>query len=251
VEVTFPTGTSTGTGFLINTDGVVVTARHVIYPPGVTQPPSEIKVEIRMPTVNTERIKIIASWSDFTSNLIAVDESHDIAVLKPTHSPFPEIRLLHSPTQDITVKPSLGVLDPRPLRDGEPAFTSGYPLELPILISVSGFMASSDPMNFDQPTHKVLDIYWAAMQTNPGNSGGPFFSQASGNVIGMVVAYENAPVVFGDSGKQGQGIIQAPDGAISAHPLVSNSGITVVLPARYIVELLLSNGIRYEVEKVH
>jgi hypothetical protein len=68
--------------------------------------------------------------------VVAVDEAHDIAVLKPTqNSPFPEIRVLHSPTQNITVKPSLGTLDPRQLRDGEPVFTSGYPLELPILIT--------------------------------------------------------------------------------------------------------------------
>jgi S1-C subfamily serine protease len=251
VEVSFPTATSTGTGFLINTDGVVVTARHVIYPRGISQPPTKIKVEIRMPTINSEHIKMIASWNVFPSNVVAVDEAHDIAVLKPTqNSPFPEIRVLHSPPQNITVKPSLGTLDPRQLRDGEPVFTSGYPLELPILITTSGFMASSDPMKFEPSTpHQILDIYWADMQANPGNSGGPLFSLASGNVIGMVVADKLTPVVFADSSTPGQGVTETPNGTISVHPLAANSGITVILPAHYIVELLQSNGIRYEVKR--
>ena len=254
VVVNFPTVTSTGTGFMVNTDGVVVTARHVIYPPGVSQPPGKITAEIRVPTINTARLKLLASWSDFPSDVVAVDEAHDIAVLKPTHSPFPEIKVLTNlvnPTQNITVKPSLGILDPRQLRDGEPVFTSGYPLALPILITTSGFMASSDPMEFEQSTRQIKDTYWADMKVNPGNSGGPFFSLASGNVIGMVVAFRPAPVVFADSGAQGQGVIPTPNGTMSVHPLVSNSGITVILPAHYIVELLRSNGIRYEVRKSH
>jgi putative serine protease PepD len=249
VEVNFPTGTSIGTGFLINTDGLVVTARHVIYPPGMAQPPSKIRAEIRVPTINSAQIKIVASWNDFTSNVIAVDEAHDIAILKPTHSPFPEIGVLRTPTQHITVKPSLAILDPHELRDGEPVFTSGYPLDLPILITTSGFMASSDAMEFDYPSGQIQDIYWADMQANPGNSGGPFFSLVSGHVIGMVVAYRSTPVTFADSGQQGQGATQKPDGTISIHPLVSNSGITIILPAHYIVELLRSNGLRYEVWK--
>src|ERR1700730_5986128 len=125
---------------------MILTARHVIYPPGITQPRLKIRGELRMPTVTGPPIDILASWQDVTSIVVAVDEAHDLVLLKPqatSSNPFPEIHFLHTSTQQVNVKPTTATFDPHHFRDGEPVFTSGYPMNLPILITTSGFIASS------------------------------------------------------------------------------------------------------------
>jgi S1-C subfamily serine protease len=252
IEVDFPNDTSTGTGFFVNTDGMVVTAMHVIYPLGKAHPPDRIRAEVRIPTYQNEGLTILTGWRDYTSDVLATDDAHDIALLKPAHEqPFPEIGMIQTPTRRITVKPLVAKLDPHRLRDGEPVFTSGYPLDLAILITTSGFIASSDPMTYDHATRSVADIYWADLHVNPGNSGGPLFSLESGDVIGMVVALRAAPVSFGDgTPNQANGIAQVTN-PLTVHPLVSNSGLSIVLSSRHIVEFLKSvkPPIRYEIDE--
>ena len=174
IEVNFQNNyTSTGTGVFINTDGMIITARHVIYPPGISQPPLRIRGELRLPTV-TGGMNILASWSSVTSTVVAVDEAHDLALLKPENprsNPFPDIGYVKTPTQEVRVKPLTVKFDSRLLRDGEAVFTSGYPMQLPILITTSGFVASSDPFLFEQaPKPRVQDAYWVDMQVKDRKS---------------------------------------------------------------------------------
>lgn len=252
IEVNFPNATSTGTGFFVNNDGMVVTAMHVIYPFGKGHPPDHIRAEVRIPTYRSGGFALLNSWRDYTSNVVATDDAHDIALLKPaSENPFPEIKMIKTPTQRIAVKPLIAKLDPHKLRDGEPVFTSGYPLDQSILMTTSGYIASSDPTKYDQATGSVQDIYWADMHVNPGNSGGPLFSLKSGEIIGMVVQFLGAPVEFSD-GTQGRanGIEKITDPLI-VHSLVFNSGLSVVLSSKHIIEFLKSvtPPIRYNVNE--
>jgi S1-C subfamily serine protease len=253
IEVNFPDGVrSVGTGFFVNTDGLVLTARHVIYPVGEAHPPDRIRAEVRIPTFQYGKAAIAASWVDFPSSVVATDNAHDLALLKPTQgTPFPEIGMIRTPTQHVTVKPLVGKLASQILRDGEPIFTSGYPLDLPILITTSGFIASSDPMTYDFAAQSLLDIYWADMQVNPGNSGGPLFSLESGKVIGMVLMFLNTQVVFADNTPgQANGIAKITDPLV-LHPLAANSGLSIILSSKHLVDFLksITPPIRYEVDE--
>jgi S1-C subfamily serine protease len=253
IEVIFPDETkSFGTGFFINNDGVAATAFHVIHPPGKLQPPQQIRVELRIPTYqNQERqITVLAGWSGSTATEVAADQVHDIVILKLDHNVFPQIQPIKIPGAELIIKPSVCQLAPRHLQDGEPVFTSGYPLDLPILITTSGFIASSDPMLFNEQTFRVEDIYWADMHANPGNSGGPLFSFATGAVIGMVIQYRNAPVMFADQrGGPGYGVTKETDGSVTIRPIAFNSGISVIVPAKYLADLLTRNNIRHDISK--
>src|ERR1035441_7577111 len=52
VKTTFPSGDSfTGSGFFINQSGDVVTAYHMIHPPGTNADPTGILVSVRIPTI--------------------------------------------------------------------------------------------------------------------------------------------------------------------------------------------------------
>ncbi len=65
------------------------------------------------------------------------------------------------------------------------------------LITTSGYIASSAPIEVNEQTGKFDDVYWADLHVNPGNSGGPAFSLETGAVLGIVLAYQGAPVFLG------------------------------------------------------
>lgn len=115
-------------------------------------------------------------------------------------------------------------------REGVGIAVSGYPLSTPTLITTSGAIASSwsvdsvevqppgAPEGFTIPDLK--DSYIADVAVNPGNSGGPVCLAASGEVIGVCVAFR---------------VAEAGDESM---PLRYNSGLSVVVPIKYGVELL-------------
>jgi S1-C subfamily serine protease len=260
IEARFPNGSSAGSGFFVSESGVVVTARHVTNPNGAV--PQSIKVRLRIPTVEGPTVFVVATWSSFPATEIGHDDAHDIEILKTNPNPFSTsstlIQSYTGPGKDVTVtaaKPTAAKLEERRLRDGEPVFASGYPLGLPILITGSGIIASSDPFVWEQQQQqqpdqahgpvRVRDIYWADLHVNKGDSGGPLFSSVSGAVIGMTDAYDPAPVIFAGSDDPGLGVTKLPDGNEVFRPLTYNSGIAIIVPVRYIFELLRQLGIQY------
>jgi S1-C subfamily serine protease len=238
---------STGTGFLVNDDGIVVTAAHVIHPPNAV-PPLAIRIQMRVPTIHG-KLKLLTSWSGSDATIIAEDAAHDVIALRPLMNVFAKHTFVPPGITILDQESVNGRFDAHRLRDGEALFTSGYPLGLPILITTSGNIASSDPMTFEPDRRNLKDTYLVDMHVNPGNSGGPMFSTISGDVIGMVDAYEDAPIVFTGSDDQGYGLTKGENGTYLLRPLASNSGIALIVPARYIVELLRSKGIRYDFKK--
>jgi S1-C subfamily serine protease len=89
----------------------------------------------------------------------------------------------------------------------------------------------------------IKDVFLVDLHLNHGNSSGPVYSVDTGAVIGVADAYaleDNVMVEPLPGGK--------PDPArdqISGRALMTNAGLGVVVPVRYVVELLKKNGVKW------
>ncbi len=150
-------GVGVGSGVVINENGDILTAYHVI--------------------ADASAIQII--FSDGTvaeAEVIATERENDIAVLHPTQPP------------EIIVPAVLG--NPFAMQVGDQTFAVGNPLGLAGSLSagvISGFDRSL-PVNERGQRLEGLIQFDAAV--NPGNSGGPLLNRA-GQVIGIVTALAN------------------------------------------------------------
>jgi len=250
VQSTFPKNVSSGTGFFINRNGDVVTANHVIHPPGMIGEPTEIKILVRIPTIQSQQLTMLSSFTGHRAVVKATDLTHDIVVLGIVGtSPFTKPTVIvHTPQNDLVEKLDVSKLSEPLPKDGQSIFISGYPLSLPTLITTSGFIASSDPIAFEGelPHMQVSDVLWADIQANHGNSGGPVFSATNGDVVGMVVSVKVAPVEFTDGTQAPPLGVQWVDKDHSVlHPIGYNAGIAIIIPTKYITALLRSQNIPF------
>jgi S1-C subfamily serine protease len=133
---------------------------------------------------------------------------------------------------------------------------SGYPLGENVLITTSGAIASSWAYESEQVPLPgvpgitipmgIKDIFFVDMHVNHGNSGGPIYSVDTGEVIGVADAYaleDNVMLQPLPGGK--------PESAIdpnSHRALMTNAGLGIVVPSRYVVQLLKKNNLKW-VEK--
>jgi S1-C subfamily serine protease len=247
VKVTsrFSTGTSSGTGFFINANGDVVTANHVVHPPGSNGEPEEITIKMRLPTMRGN-FAMLASFTGSRAHVKATDAQHDIVVLGIIgRNPFTNpISVLHYNDKDLFLRVAAAtVSEPLP-KDGEPIFISGYPLDFPTLITNAGIIASSDPIEFEEKFQKtqVHDILWGDIAANHGNSGGPVLSTVSGYVVGIQVGVSLTPVQYMDGNKEDADGCQVVDAShMNVRPIGYNAHIANIVPAKYVLELLRAN----------
>jgi S1-C subfamily serine protease len=237
-----------GTGFFVNSDGYVVTACHVIQQgrriaEQVQAGNKQIGAGLAQP--NTENMRGNFALVEFDE--IDADEQHDLALLKLKRNPFKgevtsgfavggkEVPLLFD---TVTISPK------RP-KDGTAVGISGYPLDTNVLVTNNGFMATSweseiqelpvpgIPQTFSLP--QIADVYLADVEVNPGNSGAPVYSIEDGAVIGVCRGSKLAPV----RDQAGEVV------SIVGQNLFYSSGLTIVVPARYVIDLLKKNGLSW------
>lgn len=226
-----------GTGFFIHSDGYVLTARHVV--DGVaaaisTNPGSRLMAGLAMPNMSGQ-ISIRQGFELTQLDVVERDPRHDLALLRAKVNPFTSGRppgVFRTPDGGMGINALYGLarLDLSRPRDGELIAVSGYPLSNPTLITTSGIIASAwasesmevapegAPEGFTMP--EIVDSYIADVAVNPGNSGGPVYIGQDGRTIGVCVAFRIA------------------DAGTEAMPLRYNSGLTIVVPIQYGVELL-------------
>jgi serine protease Do len=149
-------GKGVGTGFVIRSDGIIVTNFHVVE--GATN----IKVTFPAPGQKT-----------FPARVIGGDSEHDLAVLKVEAKDLPVLALGDSKTVElgqrvIAIGYALAL-------EGGPTVTSG------IISSLTRTIQVNDP---NGPTRTYQDVLQTDAAINPGNSGGPLVDLA-GNVIGI------------------------------------------------------------------
>lgn len=172
-----------------------------------------------------------------------------MALLRLQANPFAGETPIPIQIGDTVITGLHGVCEPdleRPV-DGAGVAASGYPLQNSALVTNAGGIASAwltdreaaALLRLEDPhTRESADRYLADLEVNGGNSGGPVYRVDTGRVIGVCRATQSAPVTFGD--EEGGAVI--PEGR---GPLVYSSGLTVVVPAKYVAKFLDENGLAW------
>lgn len=237
---------SLGTGFLVNSDAIVITARHVIE--GGRQMLERIqagqkRMVVGLAQPNTENMRGNFSVVDF--DIVAEEVRHDLAILRLRRNPFRgEVRSgIRIQNNEVPLLFCSVTLDPNRPRDGVAVGISGYPLGEPVLVTNVGCIAASwaftieevqvprAPHWFSRPD--IADTYLTDIEVNRGNSGAPVFLIENAAVIGVCVGSKAAPV------RDQHGI----NVELENRKLLYSSGLTLVIPIRYVIELLRINDL--------
>jgi S1-C subfamily serine protease len=231
-------GAAVGTGFLVNDSGHVITAHHVIRDLG-----GGATIGVAIPNYeDANKNRISGSFWLSRYDVVAIDEPHDLALLRPhetSGNPFqePRPRFIRIGDAELGIEPGIARLRAERPRDGMAIATSGYPFGTVNMITSTGYVASSwavelkqidDPRTGATLLQDVADSYLADMQVNGGNSGGPVYRLADEGVIGVCVSTRGAAVF-----RSGGDPVETEVGR-----LYYNSGIASIVPAMYVAELL-------------
>jgi serine protease Do len=141
-----PEGPLNGSGFLITSDGYIVTNAHL-----VAQAPDEIVVRL-------------SDRREFKGEMVGADPVSDIALVKIAANGLPRVR----------------IGDSRRLRPGQWVAAIGSPFGLERSVT-AGIVSATGRM---LPEESYLPFIQTDVAMNPGNSGGPLFD-LSGQVIGV------------------------------------------------------------------
>ena len=146
-------GTSSGTGFVIDTNGTIVTNAHVVE--GASQ--VQVRFEDRAERVDAE--------------VLGTDASSDLAVLRVDASHTDRLK-------------PLTFADSDSVKVGDIALAIGYPLGLDQTLT-QGIVSAVDGTPIKSPNGFSIDkVIQTDAPINPGNSGGPLLDGA-GRVIGI------------------------------------------------------------------
>jgi S1-C subfamily serine protease len=232
-----------GTGFLVN-DAHVITAHHVIE--GGRRLLAQIDatrkyLAVGFPTPNTERRR--GNFESFDVEVVAEDPANDLALVRLHEG----LDVIQKRTQ-MPIRAARLIAD-RP-REGTAAAVSGYPLGSAVLVTNAGSMAtawSSDVKELIEPSvaplviRQQVDVYLADIVANRGNSGGPVFATETAGVIGVCVAGRTTAVV-----DQHDRPVRIPDESGKMRELRTAAGLTIVVPAAHVIDLLKRHRLRWE-----
>jgi serine protease Do len=143
-----PPSRGVGSGFIVSSDGYVLTNAHVV------SDASEVTVTL------TDR-------REFPAKVIGIDKASDVALIKIAATGLPTVRFG----------------DPSKLRPGQWAIAIGSPFGFENSVTAGVISALGRPLNDGSNTSYVTFIQTDAA-VNPGNSGGPLFN-IDGEVIGI------------------------------------------------------------------
>ena len=157
IDSTTSTGTDTGTGFFIESNGYIMTNNHVIEAAVLDK--SKITVKL-------------SNNREYTATVVGRDTSYDLAILKI----------------DVTGAPALVLGNSDNVQVGDPVIAIGSPLGLQGTVTSGIISAKNRPVTTSSDNTAGESAFIDALQTdaaiNPGNSGGPLVD-ATGAVIGV------------------------------------------------------------------
>ena len=147
---------SSGTGFAITSNGIIVTCNHVIE--------------------NADKIVVRGINNDFntiyTAKIVSVDKNNDLAVIQIDDPLF----------KTISTIPYL--ISEKTIDVGSNVFALGYPLRSSMgdeIKLTNGIISSKSGFKGDITTYQI------SVPAQPGNSGGPLFDD-NGNIVGIINA---------------------------------------------------------------
>ena len=157
VDSTTSTGTDTGSGFFIQSNGYIMTNNHVVEAAVL----AKTKITVKL-----------ANNTQYTATLVGRDTSYDLAILKI----------------DVSGAPALVLGDSDKVQVGDPVIAIGSPLGLQGTVTSGIISAKNRPVTTSSESTAGESSFIDALQTdaaiNPGNSGGPLVD-ATGAVIGV------------------------------------------------------------------
>jgi len=217
-----------GSGFFVSDKAHIITAKHVIVDGQeilAKIPVNNKKLCIGIGLPNSERFTGNIVLEDF--NLIDEHPVYDLSLLQMKKNPFVAevysgIVIMNNPVP----VPALHLkLNPKRPIEGQRIGISGYPLQERVLITNSGHIASV----WNTP------YYLADIEVNPGNSGGPVYLVDDAGVIGVCVSFKPSPLL----NKDGKPLV------INGKQAYASSGLTNIIPSKYVIDLIERNGISY------
>ena len=157
IDSTTSSGTDTGTGFFIESNGYIMTNNHVI----------------EAAVLDNSKITVkLANNKEYTATVVGRDTSYDLAILKI----------------DVTGAPALVLGNSDGVQVGDPVIAIGSPLGLQGTVTSGIISAKNRPVTTSSDNTAGESAFIDALQTdaaiNPGNSGGPLVD-ATGAVIGV------------------------------------------------------------------
>ena len=178
-----------GTGFIITSDGYIMTNYHVIE----SAQKSEHKIQV-----------LFKDKSSFEAKIVGFDEDNDVAVLKIDASDLSPVSIGNS--DDIAV--------------GDSVFAIGNPLGELDFSMTSGRVSALDRSITIERNGTAINMFQFDPAINSGNSGGPVYNE-SGEVIGIATAK------VGSSGVEGLGFaIPINDAADIANELITKGYVS-------------------------
>ena len=220
-------GSSSGTGFIVDGAGHIATAGHVVslemlrlllkqqfastnqhLIEGIIRI-KRIQVIFPVPSVESDSNgnKIYGNNDASNATVLAEDDAIDVAVLACDRNPLTlssGFIFNGKPLRPLAQVPKLQTTPPH---DGDMISVSGFPLNIPVLVTNTGWIASAFFMD-----ERGRSLYLGDISVNHGNSGGPAYNDADGSIIGCVTEYRPAPE--------------------------GNSRLTVIVPIQRILDLL-------------
>jgi serine protease Do len=139
--------TPLGSGFLVSSDGYVVTAQHIVED-----------------AANAEVVVRLADGREYPGRVVGMDRTTDIGLVKIEASGLPSVR----------------IGEPRQLQPGEWVATIGTPFGLESTVAAGIVSTTSRTI----PSESHVRFIQTDVATNPGHSGGPLFNLA-GEVVGV------------------------------------------------------------------
>jgi len=253
---------SVGSGVWVGNNGYIATCSHVI---GDWKGVLAIGLG-REPFVSTGETKVTIGsvMNSFTVTVVANDHFTDVAILKADKKPSdiylpPFVTGIKSDTPQLPLQAVGAALETNFPKPGQSMLLAGYLLSERILILQAGISTGLDFFRGQNTDDKHMPDrlrIMLSLVSNPGNSGGPVFND-QGKVIGLLEGNLNAPI-RDENGNQLYYLRQKTDAAgnpmvddsgkavIERAPYNQNSGISLAVPAKFVMRLAQESKISLE-----